>query len=141
MGLSYASNIGSPGISAKGVYLIDDTWEASAGFTYLFEKDYTNWSLLDLDGHYVFNSDDSKTLYGLAGLNFTFWKIDMATDYDEGYGDLFGGFELSGTEVGINLGAGGRFALSDKLNLFGEVKYTIGGFNFLNLGAGVLYSF
>ncbi len=137
IGLNYTSNISSMGISAKGVYLIDDVWEASAAFTYLFENNYTNWSMLDLDGHYVFSSDESKAFYGLAGLNFTFWKVQLPTQYES----FFGNSGISGTEVGLNLGVGGRYTLSDKLNLVGEVKYTLGGFGFLTIGAGVLYSF
>ncbi len=137
LGLNYSSDISSIGISAKGVYLIDDTWEGAASFTYLFESNYTNWSMLDLDGHYVFSSDDSRMFYALGGLNFTFWKIKMASEF----GTLFGNSNISGSEVGINIGAGGRYKLSNKLHLVGEAKYTIGGFNFFTLGAGVLYHF
>ncbi len=137
LGLNYTSDIGSVGITAKGVYMIDENWEGSAGFTYLFENNYTNWSMLDLDGHYVFSSDDKKAFYGLAGLNFTFWKFD----YSYSYGYYIDDYSINGTEVGINLGAGGRFKITDDLSVFGEAKYTFGGFNFLTLGAGVLYHF
>jgi hypothetical protein len=137
LGLSYTTDINSIGISARGVYQIDDQWEAGAAFTHIFKHNYTNWSMLDLDGHYVFSSDDSKAFYGLAGLNFTFWKIHIPSVH-EAYLD---NWDASGTEVGLNLGAGGRYSLSDKINLVGELKYTIGGFGFLTLGAGVLYNF
>ncbi len=137
LGLSYSSNISSIGILAKGVYLINDTWEGAGSFTYLFESNFTKWSMLDMDGHYVFTSDGSKMVYGLAGLNFTFWKIKLASEY----GAFFGDSDISGSEVGLNLGAGGRFALTDQIQLVGEAKYTLGGFNFFTLGAGVLYHF
>lgn len=137
VGLNYSSNISSMGISAKGVYLIDDTWEGATSFTYLFESNYTNWSMLDLDGHYVFSADDSKMFYALGGLNFTFWKVKMASEF----GGVFGDSNISGSEVGFNIGAGGRYKLSDKLHLVGEAKYTLGGFNFLTIGAGILYHF
>ncbi len=136
-GLSYTSNINNIGLSVKGVYLINDTWEGAGSFTYLFKNNYTKWSMLDLDGHYVFSSDESILFYGLAGLNFTFWKVELASVY----GSYVDYLDASGTEVGLNLGAGGRYALSDKLHLTGEVKYTIGGFGFLTLGAGILYHF
>lgn len=137
-GLSYASDISSIGLTLKGVYLVNDTWEAGAGFTYFFEKDYTQWSMLDLDGHYVFKSDDQLSLYALGGLNFTFWKIDLGPEYNSFWGGMA---ETNGTEVGINLGGGARYAIANNLSVLGEVKYTLGGFNFFTLGAGVVYHF
>lgn len=137
MGLNYSSDISSIGLSAKGVYLIDDTWEGAASFTYLFESNYTNWSMLDFDGHYVLSADDTKVFYGLGGLNFTFWKVKL----DSEFGDFFGDSNITGSEVGFNVGAGGRYKLSDNIHLVGEMKYTIGGFNFFTIGAGVLYHF
>lgn len=138
-GINYTSNISSAGLSVKGVYLIDETWEGAAAFTYLFENDYTSWSMLDLDGHYVFKKDETMTLYALGGLNFTFWKVEFDYGYYDDFYDGFGGSDITGNEVGINLGAGGRYDLSEKLSLVGEAKFTVGGFNFLTLGVGVLY--
>ncbi len=138
-GLGYTSDINSFGLSVNGLYLVNDTWEAGARFTYLFENDFVQWNMLDLDGHYVFMNDDTKTLYALAGLNFTFWNYDFETPE---YGSLWAPLvETGGTETGLNLGAGGRYALTDQLYLNGELKYTLGNFDFLSIGAGIMYRF
>ncbi len=47
------------------------------------------------------------------------------------FGELFGNSNICGSEVGVKIGAGGRYKLSDKLHLVGEAKYTVGRFIFL----------
>ncbi|MBN2166463.1 MAG: outer membrane beta-barrel protein [Marinilabiliaceae bacterium] len=166
-GVSYATDLNSLGITLRGDYLINDAWEAGADFTFFFEKDYTSWKAFDLNGHYVFMKNDKTTLYGLAGLNFTFWKVDFGSysyydpsDYDSYYSDSYYGdylsdyynaydnlysssigYEASGTEVGLNIGAGARINISKQLYLNGEMKYTIGNYNYLTINTGVLYNF
>lgn len=152
-GLTYATEIENIGINLKGVYLINDVWEAEAGFTYFFEKNYTNWSALDFNGHYVFYNTDGKCVYALAGLNFTFYKFDMgdavADPYEDYYDEMEGypgynplsDFEAKGTETGLNLGIGGRMPISDVLLLNGDIKYTVGGADYLSINAGILYKF
>ena len=76
-GLSYASELNNAGLFAKGIYLINDSWEGSGAFTYYFKKDYTTWSALDFNGHYVFSSNESTSFYALGGLNVTFYKIKI----------------------------------------------------------------
>ncbi|TRX71313.1 hypothetical protein [Carboxylicivirga sp. M1479] len=162
-GLTYATDIDNIGINVKGLYLINETWEADAGFTYFFEKNNVNYSALDFNGHYVFLNNEGKCLYGLAGINITFYKIEIdgigTSDYDE-YDDYYGGsseyedfygenpfssladaMESKGSEFGFNLGFGGRLPLTEALNLTGEIKYILGGANYFSIGAGILYHF
>lgn len=141
-GLNYVTDINSIGLSVDGTYLINENWEAAAGFTYLFEKDYVNWSMLDFDGHYVFYKENGLSAYGLAGLNITFWKIKWDDVYG-GLGAAWSGIDdiSKGSDAGFNLGAGIRYGLSDKLLLTGEAKYTISSGGFLTLTAGVAYCF
>ncbi|MEZ5106805.1 MAG: outer membrane beta-barrel protein [Draconibacterium sp.] len=143
-GLNYATDISNIGLSVDGTYLINEDWEAAAGFTYFFEKNLVNWSMLDFDGHYVFHNNNGLTAYGLAGLNVTFWKIKWENVYGDEYGDLWSGVldDVSkGSDVGLNLGAGIRYGLSDKLLFTGEAKYTVSSGGFLTLTAGVAYCF
>lgn len=147
-GLSYATDISTIGISAKGVYLINETWEAAPSFTYYLKKNNVNWSTLDFDAHYVFSIVDEMTFYAIGGLNVTFWKwnydgSDSLGDEYDGYGDLFGGSSLdaSGSDIGVNIGAGGRYALTDQMYLNADLKYTIGNANYLSASVGVLYHF
>ncbi|WP_461639877.1 outer membrane beta-barrel protein [Labilibaculum euxinus] len=140
-GLKYATDISTMGIEAKGVYLASDTWEIAPAFTYYFKKNNVNWSTLDFDAHYVFSSDDKSTFYAIGGLNVTFWKFKM--DGGSELDDYFGGFDLdaSGSDVGVNIGVGSRFAISDKMYFNADLKYTIGNANYLSAGIGILYHF
>ncbi|MDE5418247.1 porin family protein [Labilibaculum sp. DW002] len=145
-GLKYATDISTMGIEAKGVYLASDTWEIAPAFTYYFKKNNVNWSTLDFDGHYVFSSDDKSTFYAIGGLNVTFWKFKMdgvssgSSELDEMFGGL-SDLDASGSDVGVNIGVGSRFAISDKMYFNADLKYTIGNANYLSAGVGVLYHF
>ena len=166
-GLSYASEINNIGLFAKGIYLINDSWEGSGAFTYFFKKDYVTWSALDFNGHYVFSSNETTSFYALGGLNVTFYKIkidgvtyDLGGDWgtqgsDDGYwgetseydpyedlkSTMSSSIESSGSEIGFNIGIGGRYALTESLYLNGEAKYTLGGADYFNVGVGLLYHF
>ena len=153
-GLSYASEINNIGLFAKGIYLINDSWEGAGTFTYFFKKDYTTWTALDFNGHYVFSSNESTSFYALGGLNMTFYKIKIdGVSYDLGdemgeynpYADMqnafSSSFDSSGSEIGFNVGIGGRYALTESLYLNGEAKYTLGGADYFSIGAGLMYRF
>lgn len=162
-GLSYASEINNIGLFAKGIYLINDSWEGAGTFTYFFKKDYTTWTALDFNGHYVFSTNETASFYALGGLNMTFYKIKIdGADYDVGgdwgteypgdemseynpYADMqsamSSSFESSGSEIGFNIGIGGRYALTESLYLNGEAKYTLGGADYFNIGVGLMYRF
>lgn len=145
-GLKYATDISTMGIEAKGVYLASDTWEIAPAFTYYFKKNNVNWSTLDFDAHYVFSSDDKRTFYAIGGLNVTFWKwkVDGVSSGNDDFDDMFGGLsdlDASGSDVGVNIGVGSRFALSDKMYFNADLKYTIGNANYLTAAVGVLYHF
>lgn len=151
-GLNYATDINNIGISLQGLYKINPTWEVSPKFTYFFKKDYMSYSALDFNGHYVFSNNGSNAFYALAGLNITFYKFDTGNnsgfefEIDEEYGDYdyMGGISLGeakGSEMGLNIGIGTRFAISDKLDFNAEGKYILGNMNYLNLGVGILYKF
>jgi hypothetical protein len=47
--------------------------------------------------------------------------------------------ESTGSEIGLNIRVGVRKSLNDKLNLMGDVKYTLGEANYLNIKVGVLF--
>lgn len=139
-GLVYATEIGNIGLNFNGAYAITEEWEASLGFSHIFEKDYLSYNILDLDVHYVFYQHDEKlNVYGLAGLGFTFWK---ATIPAMNFG-MYSTPEASatGTETGLNLGIGANYKLSDKLNLAPEIRYTIMDGSYLRIGASVQYIF
>ena len=142
-GLKYATDISTMGIEVKGVYLASEIWEVAPAFTYYFKKNNWNWSTLDFDAHYVFSADEKSTFYAIGGLNVTFWKWEVKNSGLSELDELFGGsgLEASGSDVGVNIGVGSRFAISDKMYFNADLKYTIGGSNYLSAGVGVLYHF
>jgi opacity protein-like surface antigen len=140
-GLVYATEIGNIGINFNGAYEITETWEAALGFTHIFEKDYSSYNILDLDGHYKFYQHDEKlNVYGLAGLGFTFWKVTIPA-MNVGFGISTPEISDTGTEVGLNLGVGLNYKLTDNLNLAPEIRYTIMDGSYLRIGASVQYMF
>jgi len=137
----YATEIGNIGLNFNGAYAITEEWEASLGFSHIFEKDYLSYNILDLDAHYVFYQHDEKlNVYGLAGLGFTFWKATMPA-MDLGFGYTSPELSDNGTNVGINLGIGANYKLSDKLNLAPEIRLTATDGTYLRIGASVQYIF
>ena len=159
-GLTYATEINNVGLHLKGIYGITDKIEGEGAFAYFFKKDYTNWSALDFNVHYMLSENEDMCFYALGGLNITFYKFEVDspiggnyTGMGDEYGEMLeeyvgytessslGSIESSGSEIGINLGVGGRMPLSEHLNLMGELKYTLGGADYLSASVGVTYSF
>lgn len=131
-GLSYANDINSIGLRVDGVYSINKDIAAGATATYYLEKDGLSWFVFDINGQYNFIKQDDMVVYGLAGINMTMWNLSL----DLGF---LGKVETSGTDTGINIGAGARKKIGDKLELFGEVKYVASGAGFFSIGAGILF--
>jgi len=150
-GLVYATEVGNVGINLNGVYSFTDQWEGSLGFTHIFEKDCVTYNMLDFDVHYVFYTPDEKlNVYGLAGLGLTFWDIDY--DSPAIYISDYTGFDFdmsstsalisgNGTDLGLNLGVGANYKLSDKLNLAPEIRLTVTDNTYLRIGATLQYRF
>ncbi|MBR8537818.1 outer membrane beta-barrel protein [Carboxylicivirga sediminis] len=135
-GLVYASEIGNIGITLNGVYSFTDKWEGAFGYSHIFEKDYVSYNIFDFDAHYVFHQQDDKmNFYGIGGLNITSVKVDIP---DLGFG--IGG-SASDSSVGINLGVGMNYKLSDKLNLAPEARFTIVEDTYFRIGASLQYMF
>ena len=128
-GAVFGTEINNLGLSVHGKYQFTDEWSAAPSFTYFLKKDMLSWSSLDLDANYKISD---AGLYLIGGLNMTFFSID--TD------DTFlGGFDLSGTDTGFNIGAGMEFEIGDGLTFSPEARYTLGGGNFLRIGLKVMF--
>ncbi len=131
-GASYATDIDNIGLFVKGIYRITPQWEAEASYTYFFENDNWNWSVLDLNAHYVFYNYEGIDFYGLAGANITFLNFNHDVP----------GVDNTSSDEGLNLGGGARFGLSDNLSFNPELKYTLfGDIDYLTLSVGLLYHF
>lgn len=139
-GLTYGSNIGKPGIFIGGVYKITPEWEGAADFTYFFSKKQTyhngygiwrketlTWTALNFNAHYLFYNEDQIEAYGIGGLSMLFEK------YKDGF------YSNGNNYVGLNLGAGGRYHIADKLYGVAEAKYVIIEGGYLQISAGIVY--
>ncbi len=131
-GLAYATDIENIGININGVYAFNEKWEGAFGFTHFFKNKYdASYNAFDFDAHYVFHQQDDKmNFYGIGGLNITSVKVDMgaAGNYTD-------------SEVGLNLGVGMNYLLTDKLNLAPEARFTIIDDTYFRIGASLQYLF
>jgi Outer membrane protein beta-barrel domain len=130
--VGYATDISSIGFGIDGVYDINEKFSAAANFTYYPESDFLTWSSIDLNAHYNLGDTDGLNYYALGGIDILMVKFEA----DLG---MFGTVKTSDTNIGLNLGGGSTYSLSDKFDLFGEARYTVGNANYMNFRAGVLY--
>ncbi len=139
-GLVYATEIGNIGITINGVYSFSEQWEGAFAYSHIFEKDYVTFNIFDFDAHYVFHQQDERmNFYGIGGLAITSTKIEIPAIQ-------LGAFStpstsVSDSSVGLNLGVGMNYKLSDKLNLAPEARFTIMDGSYFRLGASIQYMF
>lgn len=137
-GLVYGTDISNIGFTLNGKYKINDKWSADPAFTIFLKKDFVSWTALDLDANYQIKEiENLGGFYAIGGINMTFFKMK----YDDIYVGLPGvDNSVTGSEMGINLGLGIEIPLMEKITIAPEIKYTIGGYNYLHIGAKALYT-
>ncbi|MGZ2371192.1 outer membrane beta-barrel protein [Ancylomarina sp. YFZ004] len=137
-GLGYASDISSLGISANVGYEIDETWAASGSYTHFLEKDYVKWSAIDFNANYnISEIENLGKLYAIGGINITTVKLDFPdVDFD---GFSMGGGSVSDSNFGVNIGAGLKVDLSEKMFLAPEITYSISSGSYLRIGAKLMF--
>jgi len=141
--LGYGTEIKSIGVGAKFNYNITDPIQLSPSFNYFLKKDGVSMWELNADVHYLFPVADNLNVYPLAGLALLGTKTDAGDLYDE-FEEL--GYEVesdssSSTNIGLNLGGGVSYKLTDNISIGAELKYTLSDFNQLGLSANVTYKF
>ncbi len=138
-GLVYATDINNLGLAFKGVYSFTPEWEGAIGFTHIFKKDYISYNVVDLDAQYIFShSGDQISFFAIGGLAINMWKVDFPEEWGFGY---FGGGSTTGSDIGLNLGAGMNYELSSNLRLVPEVRFTLLEGSYARIGATVQYAF
>ena len=136
-GIVYGTNINTIGFNVNGKYEFNEKWSAAPAFTYFLKKDLVNWSALDLDANYQLTElENIGGLYAIGGLNMTFYKIKYDFDFGE-YGSDSG--SITGSDAGVNLGLGLNVPAGEKLVIAPEIKYTLGGANYLRIGVKVMF--
>jgi len=131
---------GQLGINAKLLFPIREKLHLSPGVTFFAPENESKqgsdikvrFSVVEVDAQFHFNIVDELHLYPLAGLGMAFSRNELTSQ---------GQTDTENThEFGINIGAGARYQLVDRLHLFGEGKLTIGGMDQTSVTLGVLYS-
>lgn len=137
LGFGAVADLGS--ISMVKVYGYLDFWSKSYSEATYYDF---SWSVISIAaiGKYYFESKSDFKPYAGAGLGFDIsrWKSDY-TGPD--YGGLFSNLNTSESnlDLAIHLLGGASYKLSPTLDGFAEVKYTVGGIDYLGIYAGVLY--
>lgn len=138
----YGSEIEEPAIGANAEFGITDKISIAPDFTYyLTEKNpYGKISFWEFNtnGHYYFMDNDKFKVFGLGGLNYTHAKVTL-NDY-WGFGIASSESDSKG-EFGFNLGGGAAYDLTDKIQAFSTLKYTIGSTDQIALFVGARYVF
>jgi len=115
------------GIFITGIYELNLPFHLAPSFTYFFPR--TNEIALTSFGKT--RVSDKFEFYGLAGLNVTLAKLKWLGP-PSSYG--------SDNALGLNIGAGTYMKMTEKLDLYGEVKYIISKYDQLMINAGVLFN-
>ncbi len=138
MGLEvgYSSEVKEPGIGLFGIYRVNDEIKLTPNFMYylphkintsygtpLTEGTQTfEWWMINMDGNYVIINQGMFEGYGLMGLNFA----NIIWERDEVQGNLPIKERRQELNLGLNVGAGIRLNLGNKVVPFGELRYTLG---------------
>lgn len=138
-GIGFATDISSLGLSANAAYQIDESWAATASFTYFLEKDYLQWTAFDFNANYnLTDIENLGTLYGIGGINITSVSVDFPDfEFED---EVVNVGSASSSDFGINLGAGLNIDLSEKMVLAPEMTYTVSSGGYLRLGAKLMFA-
>lgn len=94
--------------------------------------------MIDINGHYVFNSLDRFEFYGLAGLDVLLaWKKDYFKS-TSGTATFEETTHEKDNGLGLNLGVGTYMKISETLDLNIEAKYLVSKYSQFMLNAGIL---
>ena len=137
-GLVYGTAIEELGINIRGDYQFAELIKGGADFTFFFAPENFSFNTLNLNGFYMFDVEGFNP-YALAGLNFSFYSANFQSTTIGGI--TIGGGSVTDTAVGLNLGGGADFPLSENLAGFGEVKYVISNYDGLAITAGIKFLF
>jgi outer membrane protein X len=124
----YPDNVSFLGLGAKFRYNVTDPIRLEAAFTYYLPKDEMSLWDFSADAQWLFPISDKVTLYPAAGLGIYGVKVSVL------------GYSTSDSELGLNLGGGADFNISEKMAITAQLKYNT-AIERVILSAGVAFNF
>ena len=147
--LLYGTDMSNIGLGVKYQNNVTDVIRIEGVADYYLKKDGFTMFDVNVNGHYLFPLTDKVIAYPLVGINYTHWKQDGSNlqdnfdgnwDVDWSNSDFEDEYVVEGKDgsIGLNIGGGIQYRLTDKIRIGAELKYqTISGFNTAVIGAGV----
>ena len=136
----YGTDMKNIGIGAKYQRNVTDAIRLEVVGDYYLKTDGFTMFDVNVNGHYLFPLSDKVIAYPLVGVNYTSWKQEFEWDEEDIYYlDVLS--ESKASSIGLNIGGGIQYKLTDKIRIGAELKYqTISGFNTAVIGAGITYT-
>lgn len=137
----YGTDASNFGVGVKYQYNVTNAIRLEAVGDYYFETDGFSMFDVNVNGHYLFHFS-KFTVYPLVGINFTHWKQNIPSILVEGdYGEYGGDTDIKDSSIGLNIGGGVQYRLTDKFRIGAEIKYqTVSGASTAVIGLGVTYT-
>jgi len=153
MAAGYGTEIKEPGFGAYGIFSVNEEIKIVPNLMYYLPHKVTtddgtlkySWWTISVDGDYIIVNQGVTRFYGIMGLTF----ISVTGEQDEVISGQPFEDKLTMQKLGLNIGAGIRFPVSEYIAPFAEVKYTLGSaadFEFqnvpvsqFNLVAGIMF--
>ena len=133
----YGTDASNIGLGVKYQNNITDAIRLEAVGDYYLKTDGFSMFDVNVNGHYLFPLSDKVTVYPLVGINYTSWKQESFISY----GEEHGGLDIKDSSIGLNIGGGIQYKLTDKIRIGAELKYqTISGASTAVIGAGVTFT-
>ena len=141
----YGTDAGNIGFGVKYQNNITDAIRLEAVGDYYLKTDGFSMFDVNVNGHYLFPLSDKVTVYPLVGVNYTSWKQESFISYPKysDDGDIEGSddIDIKDTSIGLNIGGGIQYKLTDKIRIGAELKYqTISGASTAVVGAGITFT-
>jgi outer membrane autotransporter barrel domain len=139
--LGYGLDVEAVKIGANFKYNFTDEIRVAPSFDYFLKKNNVTMWAVNADANYLFNVAEGIKVYPLAGLALVGVCVGSSS-YDLGHGMSIDIDGATNTEIGVNLGAGADFRLTEVIDFNVEAKYQIvDNWNQLVLSVGVSYKF
>ena len=129
-GLAYGFDVEELGFNLGAEYFITDNISGGLNYTIFFVEDPASFNEFNIDGRYYFSSDKIQP-FALLGIQSATTKFE---------GSILGvPFNIKDSEVGLNIGGGAVFPISEKFGVNTQLKYSTAFDCQFVIQAGLLY--